>query len=82
MFCLDVVEHNPQNLITCQCVSAEVLKELSEFFQWDNVSRPCSWSIVVGGEETPIRYSKDSVKELVKTQCWQACATCVMSLGT
>ena len=51
---------------TRQSVSAEVLKELSEFFERDNVSRPSSCrSIVVDGEETPIRYWKDSVKELV-----------------
>lgn len=49
-----------------QCVSAEVLRELSEFFQRDNVSRASSCrSVVVNGEETPIRYWKDSVKELV-----------------
>lgn len=50
-----------------QCVSADVLKELSEFFQRDNVSRPSSCrSVVVDGEETPIQYWKDNVKELVK----------------
>ena len=49
-----------------QCVSAEVLRELSEFFQRDNVSRASSCrSVVVNGEETPIQYWKDSVKELV-----------------
>jgi len=45
---------------TRRCVSAEVLKELSEFFERDNVSRPSSCrSVVVGGEETPIRYWKE-----------------------
>ena len=40
--------------------------ELSEFFQQDSVSRPSSCrSVVVDGQETPIRYWKDSVKELV-----------------
>ena len=49
-----------------QCVSPEVLKELSEFFKRDSVSRPSSCrSVVMDGEETPIRYRKDNVKELV-----------------
>ena len=49
-----------------QCVSPEVLMELSEFFQRDSVSRPSSCrSVVTDGQETPIRYWKDSVKELV-----------------
>ena len=49
-----------------QCVSPDVLQELSEFFERDSVSRPSSCrSVVVNGEETPIRYWKDSVKELV-----------------
>ena len=49
-----------------QRVSPEVLKELSEFFERDSVSRPSSCrSVVMDGEETPIRYWKDNVKELV-----------------
>jgi len=49
-----------------QCVSPEVLMELSEFFHRDSVSRPSSCrSVVVDGQETPIRYWKDSIKELV-----------------
>ena len=49
-----------------QCVSPEVLKELSEFFERDSVSRPSSCrSVVVGNEEAPIRYWKDNIKELV-----------------
>ena len=49
-----------------QHVSPEVLKELSEFFERDSVSRPSSCrSVVMDGEETPIRYWKDNVKELV-----------------
>ena len=49
-----------------QCVSPDMLMELSEFFQRDSVSRPSSCrSVVVDGQETPIRYWKDSVKELV-----------------
>lgn len=49
-----------------QCVSPDVLQELSEFFERDSVSRPSSCrSVVVNGEETPIRYWKDNVKELV-----------------
>lgn len=43
-----------------------MLKELSEFFERDSVSRPSSCrSVVIGEEETPIRYWKDDVKELV-----------------
>lgn len=47
-------------------MSPDVLQELSEFFERDSVSRPSSCrSVVVNGEETPIRYWKDNVKELV-----------------
>ncbi|KAJ7319473.1 hypothetical protein OS493_036116 [Desmophyllum pertusum] len=46
---------------TRQCVSPDVLMELSEFFQQDSVSRPSSCrSVVTNKEETPIRYWKDS----------------------
>ncbi|KAJ7331137.1 hypothetical protein OS493_020839 [Desmophyllum pertusum] len=49
-----------------QCVSTAVLEELSEFFMRDNVSRPSSCrSIMVDNEETPVRYWKDSIKNLV-----------------
>ena len=49
-----------------QYVSPSVLEELSEFFMRDDVSRPSSCrSIVVNGEETPVRYWKDSIKNLV-----------------
>ena len=49
-----------------QCVSPSVLEELSDFFIRDDVSRPSSCrSIVVDGEETPVRYWKDSIKNLV-----------------
>ena len=38
----------------------------SEFFERDSVTRSSSCrSVVVNGEETPIRYWKDNVKELV-----------------
>ena len=49
-----------------QCVSPAILEELSEFFMSDGVSRPsfCR-SIVVNGQETPVRYWKDSIKNLV-----------------
>ena len=43
-----------------QCVSPSVLEEPSEFFMRDNVSRPSSCrSIVVNGQESPVRYWKD-----------------------
>ena len=43
------------------CVSPSVLEELSDFFMRDDVSRPSSCrSIVVDGEETPVRYCTDS----------------------
>ena len=49
-----------------QCVSPAVLEELSEFFLRDDVSRPSSCrSIIVDGQETPVRYWKDSIKNLV-----------------
>ena len=42
------------------------VQELSEFFERDSMSRPSSCrSVVVNGEETPIRYWKDNVQELV-----------------
>lgn len=42
------------------------MEDLSDFFMRDDVSRPsfCR-SIVVDGEETPVRYWKDSIKNLV-----------------
>ena len=46
-------------------MSSAVLEELSEFFLRD-VSRPSSCrSIIVDGQETPVRYWKDSIKNLV-----------------
>ena len=49
-----------------QCVNPAILEELSEFFMRDNVSRPSSCrSIMVNNEETPVRYWKDSIKNLV-----------------
>ena len=51
---------------TRQCVSAEVLEELTEFLYRDNVSRASSCrSILVQGEETAVRYWQDTVKGLV-----------------
>ena len=64
--CLAMVALHQQFKVRKQCVSPEVLKELSEFVERDSVSRPSSsWSVVIGDEETPIRYWKDDVKELV-----------------
>ena len=49
-----------------QCVSPDTLTELSEFFNRESVSRPSSCrSVTTDGQETPVRYWKDSIKELV-----------------
>lgn len=51
---------------TRQCVSPLVLEELSGFLYRDDVSRASSCrSILVGGEETAIRYWQDTIKGLV-----------------
>ena len=45
----------PRFKFSRQCVSPEVLRELSEFFERDNVSRPSSCrSVIVNGQETPL----------------------------
>ena len=50
----------PKFKFSLQCVSPEVLRELSEFFERDNVSRASSCrSVIVNGQETPIHYWKD-----------------------
>ena len=42
------------------------MEDLSDFFMRDDVSRPSSYRrVVVDGEETPVRYWKDSIKNLV-----------------
>ena len=49
-----------------QWVSLSVVEDLSDFFTRDDVSRPSSCRrVVVDGEETPVRYWKDSIKNLV-----------------
>ena len=49
-----------------QWVSLSVVEDLSDFFMRDDVSRPSSCRcVVVDGEETPVRYWKDSIKNLV-----------------
>ena len=51
---------------TRQCVSLDVLMELSEFFNRESISRPSSCrSVITDGQETPVRYWKDNVKEIV-----------------
>lgn len=51
---------------TRQCVSAEVLEELTGFLYRDDVSRASSCrSVLVGGEETAVRYWQDTIKGLV-----------------
>ncbi len=48
-----------------QCLSQEVLSELSEFFQPDSYSRASfGRSVAINNEETPIRYRKDNVRNL------------------
>lgn len=50
-----------------QCVSQEVLDQLAEFLLRDDMSRPSSSrSVVVEGQECPVRYWQDSIKEVVK----------------
>ena len=51
---------------TRQSVSPDVLKELSEFFNRESISRPSSCrSVITDVQETPVRYWKDNVKEIV-----------------
>ena len=51
---------------SCQCVSQEVLDRLADFLIRDDVSRPLSCrSVVVRGEECPVRYWQDSIKQLI-----------------
>ena len=60
-----------------QCVSPDVLQELSEFFERDSVSRPSSCRSVVGnGEETPIRYNLSNsavTKSAIKLDVHKLC---------
>lgn len=52
---------------TRQCVSAEVLEELSGFLFRDDVLRASSCrSLLVWGEETAVRYWQDTIKGLVE----------------
>ena len=49
-----------------QCVSSQVLEELSEFLHREDVSRPSSCrSVLVDDEETAVRYWQDTIKGLV-----------------
>ena len=49
-----------------QCVSQEVLDQLADLLIRDDVSRPSSCrSVVVGGEECPVRYWQDCIKQLI-----------------
>ena len=51
---------------THQCVSPQVLEELTEFLHRDDVSRASSCrSVLVDGEETAVRYWQDTVKGLI-----------------
>ena len=51
---------------TRQCVSPDVLEELTEFLHREDVSRPSSCrSVLVQEEETAVRYWQDTVKGLV-----------------
>ena len=52
---------------TRQCVTQEVLDGLADFLLRDNVSRPSSCrSVVIDGEECPVRYWQDSIKGLIQ----------------
>jgi len=49
-----------------QCVSQEVLDRLADFLIRDDVSCPSSCrSVVVGGEECPVRYWQDFINQLI-----------------
>jgi len=51
----------------CQCISQEVLDDLAEFLLRDNVQRPSSCrSVIVEGEECPVRYWQDSIKNSIQ----------------
>ena len=51
---------------TRQSVSPDVLKELSEFSNRESISRSSSCrSVITDVQETPVRYWKDNVKEIV-----------------
>ena len=48
------------------CVSQDTLDQLSEFLLRDDISRPSSCrSVVIDGEETPVRYWQSSIKEVI-----------------
>lgn len=50
-----------------QCVCQEVLDQLADFLLRDDVSRPSSCrSVVVDGEECPVGYWQDLIKQVVK----------------
>lgn len=67
---------------THQCVSPQVLEELTEFLHRDDVSRASSCrSVLVDGEETAVRYWRDTVKGLInqyllRTNAVVRCLTC------
>ena len=53
-----------------QRVNPCILEELSDFFHSDDVSRASSCrSVVIDGEETPVRYWKDSIDSIIQQYC-------------
>lgn len=58
----------PQSLkFSRQSVSQDTLDQLSEFLLRDDISRPSSCrSVVIHGEETPVRYWQSSIKEVIQ----------------
>ena len=58
----------PQSLkFTRQCVSQDTLDQLAEFLLRDDISRPSSCrSVVIDGEEAPLRYWQSSIKEVIQ----------------
>ena len=69
VFCLDVAEFPPppEFKFTRQRVSPQIIEERTEFLHRDNITRASSCrSILVGGEETAIRYWQDSIKNVVQ----------------
>ena len=52
---------------TCQCVSQETLDQLTDFLLQDDISRPSSCrSVVVNGEESPVRYWQSSIWDVIQ----------------
>ena len=57
----------PSMKLTRQSVSQDTLDQLADFLLRDDISRPSSCrSVVVDGEECPVRYWQSSIKEVIQ----------------